>query len=705
MTRTEKDKIKAWIARNGGRTLKAHKEVLNNGLIEIVEVEEELSDEEILTLIKFNKKQSRKYVQKKKGGRFFMADFETTTPEAMKRTGSDRTEVWAWAICPIPCNYEQKDVTIGNSIDSFMEWCKKNLHEDDIVYFHNLTFDGNFIMSWLLHHGYKQEKCGWKNKKYFRNYDLLAASMAGYYSLTVGMGRGAFRFQDSAKLLAFSVYEIGESFQTKVRKSLIDYDAHDRAGEFITPEEEEYIANDVLVVAQALWETLLSRGYQKMTAGSNALHDFIARMGGMEKFREKFTVLEGVVSHKKPGETAEEERKRLDYEDSFEDNFCRKSYRGAVCMLKEGIENKTLRGITGITVDKHSMYPSQMHSKSGNYFPVGHGTCTDMGVSRSMSPRKQVETILGTIENNYGKKVCFLSFMADFTVKPDHAPFIQLKNFSRFAPNQYIKDSEGMVRMYMCDAEFKLFTEQYDINAFEFLKAIEYKGEIGLFDEFIDYWYGIKEGSRGALKQLAKLMLNSLYGKFSSSLEGDSMEAHLGYTDGSGKYHDDGIVHYTHVAEERKGVYIPVGAMITAYARCDLVRAIQANWENFLYCDTDSLHLKGLPEGIPVTEKDICTWGIEGTFNRAKYIRQKTYFEIDNRGNRTVRCAGLPRSVVKEENGKVVKVGPRELVNFDNFDIHYDFASPDSPFKGCKLRRQTIKGGVILVPTDFQIRG
>lgn len=704
MTRTEKDKIKAWVARNG-RVRKYHEEVLRKGNIEIVEKSEELTDEEILALIKYNKKQSRKYVQPKKGGRFFMADFETTTPEAMERTGADHTEVWAWAICPIPCNYEQRDVVIGNSLDSFMEWCKKNLLEDDIVFFHNLTFDGSFIMSWLLHNGYKQEKCGWKNKKHFRNYDLLAASMAGYYSLTVGMGKGAFRFQDSAKLLAFTVYEIGESFQTKVRKSLIDYDAHDKAGEYITPEEEEYIANDVLVVAQALWETLLSRGYKKMTAGSNALHDFMERFGGKEKFKEKFPPLEGVVSHKKPGETPEEEKKRLDYEDSFEDNFTRKSYRGAVCMTKEGIENQTLRGITGITVDKHSMYSSQMHSKSGNYYPVGKGTWTNMGVSEHMRPIKQVETILDTIKNNYGKKVSFLSFMVDFTVKPDHAPFVQLKNFSRFAPNQFIKDSQGMVRMYMSDAEFKLFTEQYDINAFQFLKAIEYNAEIGLFDGFINYWYGIKESSKGALKQLAKLMLNSLYGKFATSLEGDSMEAHLGYTDRGGNYHDDGIVHYTHLAEERKGVYIPVGAMVTAYARCDLVRAIQVNWDNFLYCDTDSLHLKGLPRGIPITKKDICTWGIEGTFNRAKYIRQKTYFEVDNRGGRTVRCAGLPRSVIKEVDGKIVRVGARELVNFDNFDIHYDFASPDSPFRGCKLRRQTIKGGVVLVPTDFQIRG
>jgi len=472
MTRTEKDKIKAWVARNG-RVRKYHEEVLNKGNIEIVEKSEELTDEEILALIKYNKKQSRKYVQPKKGGRFFMADFETTTQEAMERTGADHTEVWAWAICPIPCNYEQRDVVIGNSLDSFMEWCKKNLHEDDIVFFHNLTFDGSFIMSWLLNHGYKQEKCGWKNKKHFRNYDLLAGSMAGFYSLTIGMGKGAFRFQDSAKLLAFTVYEIGESFQTKVRKSLIDYDVHDKAGEFITPEEEEYIANDVLVVAQALYDTLLSRGYKKMTAGSNALHDLIERFGGKGKFREKFPELEGVVSRKKPSETPEEERKRLDYEDSFEDNFTRKSYRGAVCMTKDGIEGQTLRGITGITVDKHSMYPSQMHSKSKNYYPVGKGTWTDMGITGNMRSLKQIETILDTIENNYGKKVSFLSFMVDFSVKPDHAPFVQLKNFSRFVPNEFIKESNGMVRMYMSDAEFKLFTEQYKINAFQFLKAIE----------------------------------------------------------------------------------------------------------------------------------------------------------------------------------------------------------------------------------------
>ena len=62
MTRTEKDKIKAWVARNG-RVRKYHEEVLNKGRIEIVEKSEELSDEEILMLINYHKKQSRKYVQ------------------------------------------------------------------------------------------------------------------------------------------------------------------------------------------------------------------------------------------------------------------------------------------------------------------------------------------------------------------------------------------------------------------------------------------------------------------------------------------------------------------------------------------------------------------------------------------------------------------------------------------------------------------
>ena len=76
----------------------------------------------------------------------YTADFETNTH-------SYDVSVWAYAICDIK-NVE--NVVYGNCIDNFMKWCEDNVKST--VFFHNLKFDGEFIISWLLTNGFKWEK-------------------------------------------------------------------------------------------------------------------------------------------------------------------------------------------------------------------------------------------------------------------------------------------------------------------------------------------------------------------------------------------------------------------------------------------------------------------------------------------------------------------------------------------------------------------
>ena len=67
----------------------------------------------------------------------FTADFETAT------WLEDETWVWAWATCEIG---NEKNLIIDNNIDSFIEYCK--LQKNSVFYFHNLKFDGEFIINW-----------------------------------------------------------------------------------------------------------------------------------------------------------------------------------------------------------------------------------------------------------------------------------------------------------------------------------------------------------------------------------------------------------------------------------------------------------------------------------------------------------------------------------------------------------------------------
>ena len=73
----------------------------------------------------------------------YTTDFETTTnPEDCR--------VWAYGICDID-NTEY--FNYGNDIDDFMFWCKNQ--GNITLYFHNLKFDGEFCISYLLKHGYE----------------------------------------------------------------------------------------------------------------------------------------------------------------------------------------------------------------------------------------------------------------------------------------------------------------------------------------------------------------------------------------------------------------------------------------------------------------------------------------------------------------------------------------------------------------------
>ena len=71
------------------------------------------------------------------------ADFETTT-EAPAR-------VWATGLCEIA---NPENFIYGNSIDWLFDWLIDS-EESHTIYFHNLRFDGQFILFYLFTHGYE----------------------------------------------------------------------------------------------------------------------------------------------------------------------------------------------------------------------------------------------------------------------------------------------------------------------------------------------------------------------------------------------------------------------------------------------------------------------------------------------------------------------------------------------------------------------
>lgn len=279
-----------------------------------------------------------------------------------------------------------------------------------------------------------------------------------------------------------------------------------------------------------------------------------------------------------------------------------------------------------------------------------------------------------------------------FELKKNKIPTIQIKNSMFFRGNDYLESSNNeIVCLVLTNVDLQLFREQYNIYDLEFVCGWKFKSITGIFKNYIDKWIEIKNqgtitGNKGQ-RTMAKLMLNSLYGKFATFLEVQSKNPFLS---------DDMIVRYElGEKEEKEGIYLPVSTFITAYARDKTIRTSQAikdysiqkyNKDMYIYSDTDSIHtlltIDELKKFCDIDDVRLGAWKHEGTFTKARFVRQKCYIE-EIGGKINITCAGMPKSCY-------------DKVTWQNFKTGFTC--------GGKLTFKHVKGGVILVETEFTIK-
>lgn len=584
----------------------------------------------------------------------YSCDFETTT-------NPDDCRVWAYGYMEIG---NKSNYKIGNDMEEFMDWMKQ---EQADLYFHNLRFDGEFIVNYLLNHGWE-----WDNSGLPGTFNTIISKMGQWYMIDICYGykqtaKGKAEklhtvIYDSLKKLPFSVKNIAKDFKLKIMKGDIDYHEFRPVGHIITPEEYAYIKNDIEIVADAL-KIQFDQGLTKMTNGSDSLTGFKATIS-TKHFDKHFPILS------------------LDV-----DKNIRFAYRGGFTWLNERFAGKTIE--RGMVFDVNSLYPAQMYNRPLPYsIPVPFD---------------------GKYEYDSEYPLHIQHIKCEFELKPGYIPTIQIKGNKRFKGNEYLKTSKGeVVDLYLTNIDMELFFEHYEVYEEVYVSGWKFRQKTGIFNKFIDKWTYIKQNSDGAIKLLAKLQLNSLYGKFASNPNVTGKVPVL---------KDDGSCGFIAGEEEFKDpVYTPMGVFITSWARHTCISTAQKCYDRIIYCDTDSIHLTGTE--IPEVIKDIVDpgklgfWDHETTFKKAKYIRQKTYMyeacmkekrdengEIETKDGKikfipcvpeeatktkiSVKCAGMPERV-------------KEHVNFDNFDI--GFTS-----KG-KLLPKHVHGGVVLIDTDFTIK-
>lgn len=624
---------------------------------------------------------------------YYMGDFETTVFD-----NQTYTEVWAAAMVP----FWTEEVSILHSIDDMFNKLK-NLYGNICIFFHNLKFDGSFWIPFLeqtlkLQQAYMvlekdgQKTYRWIEQKYMQNntYKYMISDRGQWYNIIIKVNNKFIEIRDSLKLLPFSVEEIGRSFKTKHKKLTMEYKGVRYAGCEITGEEKEYIANDVLVVKEAL-EIMFEEGHNGVTIGSCCLKEF-------KKTYDKwdYQIFFPNLYDMKIDE---------EYGAPTAGDYVRKAYRGGWCYLvpeKAGWIHKD-----GLTADVNSLYPSMMSSQSGNRYPVGKPTFWkgDYIPENARKPGRYY----------------FVRVKTRFYLRKNYLPFIQLKNSFLYIGTENlttsdVRDENGnycetvempdgtlrstAVTMTMTMTDWELFKKHYELVDTEILDGCWFFSEIGIFDEYIDKYAEMKKTSKGARRTLAKLFLNNLYGKEAASTDSSFKIAYV---------KEDGVIGFFPVKENAKAPgYIPCGAAITSYSRCFTITAAQQNYcgpneRGFIYADTDSIHCDLKPEevkGITVHPTEFCCWKLESYWDEAIFTRQKTYIEHvtheDGEPIETpfydVKCAGMPKK------SKQIFLDKMEAGEYDLTDFKIGLKVEG------KLTPKRIRGGVVLQETSYEMR-
>ena len=378
----------------------------------------------------------------------------------------------------------------------------------------------------------------------------------------------------------------------------------------------------------------------------------------------------------------------------------RKSYKGGFTYVNPIYKEKLLG--SGVTLDVNSLYPSVMRFEK---MPYGQPIIFE-----------------GKYENDCNFPLYIQVITCTFELKEGKIPNIQLKNTLSFKPNEYLESSNNeIVTLHLTKPDFELFMENYNVYDLEYVGGFKFRCKQGFFDNYIDYWteQKIKAGKEHnpAQRQIAKLMLNSLYGKFGLSTKAGKK---IPYLDSNNT-----LKFLSRPKEKREAIYIPVASWITSLGRVKTIRTSMKirewslknkGYDAYVYSDTDSIKALLTDEDLEQLKKEgiidlddfeLGFWACEEHFDRILAIRQKCYITEHN-GKCSPTVAGLPKYLAP-------------LLNMDNFRRGFSTKGkllPDlvemAKANGAteeelekihhKLTYKYVKGGVILADTDFTIK-
>lgn len=626
----------------------------------------------------------------------YFADLETATPNTEYFKKYEDTKI---NIGYIESFKDDNDNLHFISINELINWFYLK-SRSAIIYFHNLSWDGDFILKALAKS--KKYKCvnfdSWKNLNN-GEYCFMRQLNKIYSIILVFNGKKKnkiyLEFKCSLNILGASVESLGQSIGIAKYENITpeeiatfyDVEPKDNIKEY--PKKYiEYVTRDVKIVKKSFeifkkeidefinnskYKNVLQKfnWFKKYTAGSIAYN---IQYKYITKFSE---IKEGFKCSR----------------DTYE--LAQKFYFGGFTEFNPHIQNKVVECKNGLGIDINSAHPHSMTQL------LPYGELVNFRAYKPDKGKKYLEyweIKIDVVMAKYKNVPCFYNW----NKKQDRSL------------NRYVLSTQNVTCYYLKE-EFETLKKYYH---FEGVKIINkyWAYASNFLKKYVDDLYKLKQyhsqHNQKALANVYKLLLNSSYGKHATRLffseyyicknkeEYDNLLGIGNFYYNKNEYEitdaqevvklkDVYILKITPTKEKDKNYHKLIAATITAYTRINILETIlKLNPDNFLYCDTDSIYLKDYNKDDlqPLLhDNKLGKWKIEKHFRKFIVAGAKCYAVLnEDESAQMSKYSGINKRWLK-----------------DNWDLNL-WKNQDIVLLKANLKKQSCRSGLILVNVDYQ---
>lgn len=544
-----------------------------------------------------------------------------------------------------------------------------------VIFFHNLTYDIQNLLSNIVEHKIP----GITDIHFVFNNN-------SYYNFQFSYRDYCFELRDSLKIYNQPLATLAKLVGWKKQTEKATYEwfnlEHDQAK---LDNEIEYFIQDIAILGAVIrmyrQEFPLPRK-GKLTIAGHAEYELQRQI--KQQFKHRGDYLTPLLFN--PAFTEGQEQ------------YLRKAYYGGFVYASQQYVNRKVQN--GLVFDMNSMYPSVMKNR-------------DYPIYTSLQPIKEREfkRWLDNLDSYNLFMIVSLRIMK-LDLKRLGVPCIP-KKAGFGLPHEIINlnDTKGVFEITVTNIDLYHIIKNYDIE-YSFLTGVIARKKMRRpLRNYVLKFEKMKEEATVEHNQVkrttAKLLLNSVYGKFAQSV----------ITTESKLVEENGLPKVEQVeteVENPRRHNILIAVFITAYARDLLLRAIErinnSSLAEFWYCDTDSVHFgyRGRYNRLTQAEKianeigieyDIAEfgkWKCEQQIKEAVYLGNKRYWEVDD---------NLHQNIIK--GAGIQKLGKKylEAQGIDKFRYYYQrpmivpFRVSKKVFGGVKI----FDGLKEIAPTDYQI--